>query len=488
MSGKLISKLHEELFLCYTISKSTPGKGLSSKERQSMNYKINIALPKDVRKIIQQIEEAGFEAYAVGGCVRDSLLSRTPDDWDITTSAKPEQIKAIFRRTIDTGIAHGTVTVMQNHVGYEVTTYRIDGEYEDSRHPKEVVFTKSLREDLRRRDFTINALAYNDRIGLVDEFHGLEDLEGKMIRAVGNPVERFEEDALRMMRAVRFSAQLGYEIEEKTKEAIGALAGTLSHISAERIQTELVKLVRSPHPEKMRDLYELGITAVIMPEFDAIMETTQHNPHHKYTVGEHTIHGMMAIKAHKDLRLAMLFHDFGKALCKTTDENGIDHFHGHAAQSEALCKKILKRLKFDNDTIHLVSALVYYHDYRVEAGKKYVRRAVNRVGEQVFPLLLKVQQADLDAQSDYKKEEKQQRLDAVTALYEEIMADRECVSLRTLAVSGRNLIQWGMKPGREIGKMLDRLLEEVLENPQNNQKEKLHDYYLKYLPEITDKK
>lgn len=453
-----------------------------------MNHTIKIALPEDVRKIIHTIEEAGFEAYAVGGCIRDSLLNRTPDDWDITTSAKPEQVKALFKRTIDTGIAHGTVTVMQNRVGYEVTTYRIDGEYEDSRHPKEVVFTRSLKEDLRRRDFTINALAYNDRIGLVDEFHGMEDLEQKIIRAVGNPTERFEEDALRIMRAVRFSAQLGYEIEEGTKEAIGALAGNLTHISAERIQVELVKLVKSPHPEKMRDLYELGITAVIMPEFDAVMETTQHNPHHKYTVGEHTIHGMMAVEADKDLRLAMLFHDFGKALCKTTDEAGIDHFHGHATQSEALCKKILRRLKFDNDTIHLVSALVFYHDYRVEAGRKYVRRAINRVGENVFPLLLKVQQADLDAQSDYKKEEKQQRLDAVKALYEEILQNQECVSLHTLAVKGGDLIAWGMKPGKEIGEMLAKLLETVLENPQNNDKEKLHGYYLKYLDEITAKK
>lgn len=445
-----------------------------------MNRTVNIILPEDVKKIINKIEEAGFEAYAVGGCVRDSLLSRTPDDWDITTSARPEQIKALFKRTIDTGIAHGTVTVMQNHVGYEVTTYRIDGEYEDSRHPREVTFTASLTEDLRRRDFTINAMAYNDRVGIVDEFHGMEDLKNKVIRAVGNPLERFEEDALRIMRAVRFSAQLGYEIEEGTKEAIRALVGNLTHISAERIQVELVKLIKSPHPEKMRDLYRLGITKVVMPEFDAVMKTGQNNPHHKYTVGEHTIYGMMAIEADKDLRLAMLFHDFGKPLCKTTDDDGIDHFHGHAAESEELCKKILRRLKFDNDTIRLVSQLVFYHDYRVESGKKYVRRAVNKIGEEVFPKLLKVKQADLDAQSDYQKKEKQRRLDEVSALYEEIIRDEECVSLRTLAVRGGDLIAWGMKPGKEIGEMLGKLLDEVLENPENNEKEKLYAYYLKY--------
>lgn len=476
--------------ICYTKKVNADKEGLTGSSRRIRNMKkeIKICLPEDVKKIINKIEEAGFEAYAVGGCVRDSLLCRTPDDWDITTSAKPEQVKALFKRTIDTGIAHGTVTVMQNHVGYEVTTYRIDGEYEDSRHPKEVVFTKSLTEDLRRRDFTINAMAYNDRIGLVDEFHGIEDLENKVIRAVGNPTERFEEDALRIMRAVRFSAQLGYEIEENTGKAIKALSANLAQISAERIQVELVKLVKSPHPEKMRDLYELGITAVIMPEFDAVMETGQNNPHHKYTVGEHTIRGMMAIEAEKDLRLAMLFHDFGKPLCKTTDETGVDHFHGHAARSEELCKQILRRLKFDNDTIRMVSRLVFYHDYCVESAKKYVRRAVNRIGEDVFPKLLKVKQADLDAQSDYRKEEKQQRLDAVAALYEEILKDEECVSLKTLAVKGGDLISWGMKPGKEIGEMLAKLLEEVLEDPGNNEKEKLHTYYLKYLEEGTGKK
>jgi len=449
-----------------------------------MDHSIKITLPEDVRKIIETIEEAGYEAYAVGGCIRDSLLNRRPDDWDITTSAKPWQVKELFHKTIDTGIEHGTVTVMMHRVGYEVTTYRIDGEYEDSRHPKEVIFTSDLVEDLRRRDFTINAMAYNDRSGIVDEFHGMEDLEKKIIRAVGNPIERFEEDALRIMRAVRFSAQLGYEIDAGTKDAIMALAENLTHISAERIQVELVKLLKSPHPEKMRDLYETGITAVIMPEFDAVMKTEQNNPHHKFSVGEHTIHGMMAIEADKNLRLAMLFHDFGKPLCKTTDEEGIDHFHGHGARSEELCKDILKRLKFDNDTIRLVSCLVLNHDYYVEPAKKYVRRAINRIGEDVFPLLLKVKQADLEAQSDYQKEEKQQNLDEITGLYQEILKDRECVSLRSLAVKGADLIAWGMKPGKEMGEMLARLLEEVLDNPENNQKDKLYSCYLNYQEEL----
>ena len=241
---------------------------------------MHISLPEKVENIISTIEANGFEAYAVGGCVRDSILGRIPDDWDITTSASPQQVKALFRHTIDTGIQHGTVTVMLRREGFEVTTYRIDGEYEDSRHPKEVTFTSNLREDLKRRDFTINAMAYNNRTGLVDAFGGLEDMERKLIRCVGESQERFEEDALRMMRAVRFSAQLGYAIEEGTEQAIQKMAGNLGHISAERIQTELVKLLVSPHPDYLRICYETGITKVILPEFDRCMETAQNHPHH----------------------------------------------------------------------------------------------------------------------------------------------------------------------------------------------------------------
>ena len=299
---------------------------------------MTIQLPEDVKKIIEIIEKAGYEAYAVGGCVRDSLLLRNPNDWDITTSAKPEKVKELFKKTIDTGIEHGTVTVMMHHVGYEVTTYRIDGEYEDARHPKNVTFTSNLIEDLKRRDFTINAMAYNDRSGIVDAFDGISDLEKGIIRAVGNPRERFDEDALRMMRAVRFSAQLGYSIEEDTKKAIQELSINLQKISAERIQVELVKLVSSDHPEKMRDLYETGITAVILPEFDKAMVTAQNNPHHCYTVGEHIIQSMAASDADKNIRLAMLYHDIGKPACLTTDEKGIDHFYGHPEVSGQICK------------------------------------------------------------------------------------------------------------------------------------------------------
>lgn len=442
---------------------------------------MTIQLPEDVKKIIEIIEKAGYEAYAVGGCVRDSLLLRNPNDWDITTSAKPEKVKELFKKTIDTGIEHGTVTVMMHHVGYEVTTYRIDGEYEDARHPKNVTFTSNLIEDLKRRDFTINAMAYNDRSGIVDAFDGISDLEKGIIRAVGNPRERFDEDALRMMRAVRFSAQLGYSIEEDTKKAIQELSINLQKISAERIQVELVKLVSSDHPEKMRDLYETGITAVILPEFDKAMVTAQNNPHHCYTVGEHIIQSMAASDADKNIRLAMLYHDIGKPACLTTDEKGIDHFYGHPEVSGQICKASLRKLKFDNDTIHTVVQLVTHHDYRILPEKKYVRRAMNRIGKDIFPLLLKVKQADLHAQSTYQREEKQEKLDEICALYKEIVQENECVDLKGLAVTGSDLIVWGMKPGRELGEMLSQLLAIVIDDPGKNRKEALKEIFLELL-------
>lgn len=442
---------------------------------------MTIQLPEDVKKIIEIIEKAGYEAYAVGGCVRDSMLLRNPNDWDITTSAKPEKVKELFKKTIDTGIEHGTVTVMMHHVGYEVTTYRIDGEYEDARHPKNVTFTSNLIEDLKRRDFTINAMAYNDRSGIVDAFDGISDLEKGIIRAVGNPRERFDEDALRMMRAVRFSAQLGYSIEEDTKKAIQELSINLQKISAERIQVELVKLVSSDHPEKMRDLYETGITAVILPEFDKAMVTAQNNPHHCYTVGEHIIQSMVASDADKNIRLAMLYHDIGKPACLTTDEKGIDHFYGHPEVSGQICKASLRKLKFDNDTIHTVVQLVTHHDYQILPEKKYVRRAMNRIGKDIFPLLLKVKQADLHAQSTYQREEKQEKLDEICALYKEIVQENECVDLKGLAVTGSDLIAWGMKPGRELGEMLSQLLAIVIDDPGKNQKEALKEIFLELL-------
>lgn len=432
---------------------------------------MNIQLPEKVSEIINCLRSHNFEAYAVGGCVRDSLLGRTPSDWDITTSATPEEVKSLFSHTVDTGIQHGTVTVMLGHEGFEVTTYRIDGEYEDARHPKEVAFTLSLREDLKRRDFTINAMAYNEESGLVDLFGGAQDLERGVIRCVGDPGERFREDALRMFRAVRFAAQLGFSVEKNTAGAISELAGSLARISAERIQTELVKLLVSPHPEEMRQIYELGISDVVLPEFSVMMETPQNNPHHMYSVGEHTIKALQLIPEDKVLRLTMLLHDVAKPPCRITDRKGIDHFPGHPKRGAQMAEKILKRLKFDNDTIRRVTALVLIHDNQPPANPVSIRKALVKDGLDQYPALFLVKRADIGAQSNHLRESKLKYVDAYEAVYNQIMENGDCLSLKELAVTGADLISTGMKPGKELGDVLERMLQDVLENPEWNKKE-----------------
>lgn len=434
---------------------------------------MHILLPEKVKYIIQILRQNGYEAYAVGGCVRDSVLGRVPDDWDITTSATPLETKALFSRTFDTGIEHGTITVLIDKDAFEVTTYRVDGTYEDSRHPKQVMFTRNLREDLLRRDFTINAMAYNDEEGLVDIFGGLEDLKNQMIRCVGNAKERFSEDALRILRAVRFAAQLGFTIDEETQGGIRELALNLKNISAERIQVELIKMLTSPNPGMIYMAYELGITKVILPEFDEMMHTEQETKHHMYSVGEHTIKAMECIRADKVLRLTMLLHDIAKPIVKTMDEAGTAHFKKHDMKGAEMSKEILKRLKFDNDTLGKVVKLVQYHDYRMPAEPKNVRRAMHKISEELFPLYLEVRMADTLAQSLHKREEKVQNIQDIKLCYEEVLKNKECVSLKTLAVTGSDLIANGMQPGKEIGIVLEQLLEMVIEEPSCNTKEKL---------------
>ena len=429
---------------------------------------VTIILPDKVKWIIGTLIGAGYEAYAVGGCIRDSILGRTPGDWDITTSASPFQVKELFLRTVDTGIQHGTVTVMEGKEGFEVTTYRIDGEYDDFRHPREVTFTSSLEEDLKRRDFTINAMAYNEEDGLIDIFGGIRDIEGKIIRCVGDPKERFTEDALRMMRAVRFAAQLGFAIEKGTKAAIASLAPNLAGISAERIQAELVKLLVSSHPEEMRTVYETGMSRVFLPEFDDMMETPQNNRYHCYPVGEHAIVAMQNIRADKILRLTMLLHDVAKPVCKNVDKDGIYHFYGHAEAGAKMAKGILRRLKFDNHTITRVCALILWHDNMPALQEAPVRRAVHRVGLEQYPALFEVQRADTMAKSGYWRREKLDAIGAYEQIYREVMEKHQCLTVEGLAVDGRDLIALGMKPGREIGEMLQFLLEHVLEHPQDN--------------------
>ena len=434
---------------------------------------MRIELPDHVKFILDTLKRNGYEGYAVGGCVRDALLGRVPQDWDITTNAKPLQVKDLFRRTIDTGLQHGTVTIMLDHIGYEVTTYRIDGEYEDGRHPKEVSFTGSLSEDLKRRDFTINAMAYNETEGLVDLFGGREDLEKGVIRCVGAPRERFTEDALRMMRAIRFSAQLGFEIEKQTMDAIRGLADTIQKISAERIQTELLKTLTSAYPQTVRLFYETGLSSHFLPELDRMMETGQNNPHHCYSVGEHTLHSLSEVPKDKVLRLTMLLHDVAKPGCKTTDEAGIDHFHGHPTQGAEIAKKVLRRLKLDNETIARVTQLIRWHDDNPPLSEQNVRRAICRVGTAQYPDIFAVKRADIRAQSNYKKVEKLRYVDDYEAVYKQILEKNQCLSIKELAIDGSDLLAAGVPQGKAIGEKLQGLLELVLEQPERNTREYL---------------
>ncbi|MDO4322865.1 MAG: CCA tRNA nucleotidyltransferase [Lachnospiraceae bacterium] len=432
-----------------------------------------IEIPEKAEQILQTLHRNGFEAYVVGGCVRDSILGRQPEDWDVTTSASPEQVKELFERTIDTGIEHGTVTVLMGKEGFEVTTYRIDGAYEDCRHPKEVVFTSNLTEDLKRRDFTINAMAYSHESGLVDEFGGMQDLKDHVIRCVGAARERFSEDALRMMRAVRFAAQLGFKLDEEVRDAIREMADALDCISAERIQTELVKLLVSPNPHWFRLAYECGITSVIMPEFDRIMVQRQNNPHHAYTTGEHTLIALQNIPADKVLRLTMLFHDMGKPEVFMTDENGRDHFKGHAAYSEKIAARIMKNLKFDNDTTRTVCNLIRNHSWYPQLTGKDVRFCAYRIGPELFESFLKVKHADIMAHHPNVVQQKLDYLKEVEHIWKDIQLHSDCLSLKELRLGGRDLIEDGMKPGPEVGEILNRLLMEVLEYPEKNDREYL---------------
>ncbi len=433
-------------------------------------------LPEYVAILLEMLEKEGHEAYTVGGCVRDSLLGRTPQDWDITTSASPEEVKRLFPRTVDTGIQHGTVTVLTRGGACEVTTYRVDGAYRDGRHPEKVQFTHRLEEDLKRRDFTINAMAYHPERGLVDLFGGRADLDNHVIRCVGEPEDRFAEDALRILRAIRFSAQLGFSIENATWKAVEKLRENLRLVSHERIQVELVKLLISDHPQQFRLLYEAGITHFLVPDFDVCMETTQNNPYHCYSVGEHTLVMLPLVPPDKVLRLSVLFHDLGKPQTQVADANGIEHFPGHGLVSEKIAEAFLKEYRFDNDTIKKVCHLIHYHDYPFRPDAYTVRKALSKVGQPLFLPLLCLMEADTLGKSTFTRQDRLDDLKTIHRIYERILARGECFSLKDLAITGRDLLDLGFSPGPELGKLLNELLERVLEHPEWNSRETLSKY------------
>ena len=442
-----------------------------------MEKTLSISLPAGAEYILNTLHQAGFEAYIVGGCVRDSLLGRTPGDWDITTSARPQEVKKLFRRTVDTGLQHGTVTVMQKKEAYEVTTYRSDGFYSDGRHPDSVSFVSSLKEDLARRDFTINALAYNAREGVVDLCGGLADLEAKTIRAVGDPRSRFTEDALRMLRAVRFSAQLGFEIETETFDAIRPLATRLALVSKERIRDEINKLLLSDHPEYFEKLSICGITAVIMPRFDEMLATAQHSKYHLYDVGHHTLKVMAAIPRKLPLRLAALLHDTGKVPARATDTAGEDHFKGHTLLSAVYAEEFLKEYRYDNKTAQYVTRLIRVHDIRIPPTAPQVRRLINHMGPDLMPDYLSFMEADSQGKSPLSRQEFAPFYRALLESYEAVTRAGDPVQMKELAVTGADLIAAGVKPGPAMGDLLHRMMEDVLRDPAHNSKEYLLTQY-----------
>ena len=418
--------------------------------------------------ILGILSENGYEAYAVGGCVRDSILARNPSDWDITTSAKPGDVSRIFHRTVGTGLKHGTVTVLIGDEQFEVTTYRgTAGPSEEN--------ASDLVQDLLHRDFTINAMAYNDKSGLVDIVGGMNDLQRKVIRCVGEPDDRFDEDPLRILRAFRFAAETGFSIDRNTADRIPYFADRLRNVSGERIRDELVKILVSRNPEYWTELYKTGITAAVMPEFDLCMETPQNTPHHFYDVGTHTVKTLMAIEPDRILRLTMLMHDFGKPAMRFHDRLGRDHFNGHAEKSADIARDIMKRLRFDRETVNKVCKLIYYHDYRPEPDPKAVRKAVYLIGPELFPLYIKVQWADNCGKSLYKRKEKQERVSRVARVYEQVMAEKPCLSRKELAINGEDLRELGIR-GRETGDILESALFMVLDKPEMNDREVLLKY------------
>ena len=435
---------------------------------------MQIKLPEEVVFILHTLGKNGFEAFVVGGCVRDSLSGKEPHDWDITTSALPEEVKRCFERTIDTGIRHGTVTVRVNHQSFEVTTYRVDGEYENNRKPKQVSFTDDITLDLSRRDFTVNAMAYHPVCGLVDPFGGEEDIRRKIIRCVGDPQQRFEEDALRMLRAVRFSAQTGFSIEENTLHAIHRKHTLIANISIERIREELNKILLSDDVMKLKILYDTGILRDILPELCDCFETEQHIKYHIYDVGTHSLHVTQNVPKKLYLRWAALLHDLGKPAKKTTDEDGVDHFKGHGEVSVQLAADICRRFKMDNRSTDKILRLIKYHDREIINRKKTVKRAVLDVGEDIYLDLLDLKRGDAKGQNLVWSAPRLGHYDELERIYYECKAEQEAFSLRDLAVSGNDIKNMGFQ-GKEIGLILSHLLLYILDNPEDNRLDTIHE-------------
>ena len=436
---------------------------------------MTINIPENPRFLMELLMYAGYEAYVVGGCVRDSFIGKTPHDWDICTNALPEQMYNVFRNmhVIDTGLQHGTLTVMLDKEAYEITTYRKDGDYSDHRHPDSVEFVGNLAEDLSRRDFTVNAMAADVDGNIVDLFDGESDLKNGILRCVGNPDERFQEDALRILRALRFVSRFGFVVDNKTEKTMLKNKGLLREVSAERVAKELSEILMGDNCIlPLRSCYE--ILAVWIPEITLTVNFWQYNQHHYLDVWGHTITAIANSPKDLYIRLALLYHDLGKPKCFSVDD-GVGHFYGHAEVSKEIAEKSLRNLKFDNRTIGVVTQLVEAHDRTIEPRKPVIRRCLNKIGLEQFFRLLDVKEADYAAQSQLygdrlHKAEILQMTDEIIAAQ---MQQKDCFTLKDLAVNGNDLIQLGYKPGKKIGTVLNQLLEMVINDKIANDKAQL---------------
>ena len=435
---------------------------------------MKIQLPFTVKMIIEKLESKGYDAYAVGGCVRDTVMGKCPSDWDICTSALPCETLDVLKKDniIKNGIKHGTVTVRFDGQNYEITTFRTDGSYLDNRRPSNVTFVSSLREDLSRRDFTINAMAYNDRDGLTDYFSGAADIEKKLVRCVGEPDKRFNEDALRILRALRFSSVLGFDIDKKTSEAIHKNAELLKNISFERIMSEFVKILMGKNVESVLLGYS-DVISVFIPEIIPMIGFEQKNPHHVYDVWTHTVKTVAAVKNEKTLRLAALLHDFGKPQKFTVDENGVGHFKGHPKVSAEMAKNILTRLKADNKTKNDTVKLIELHDVRISPEPKYVRRLAAKIGEELYPSLIELKRADSLAQNPDMRSQKLEYADKLQRIFNEEVSRGAVFSMKSLALNGNDIINFGITDGVEIGRCLKYLYMLVINGEAENTKQAL---------------
>lgn len=449
---------------------------------------ISIYVPSDVKTIITELEKSGFTAYIVGGCVRDAIMGKTPHDYDICTSALPEDMMNVFkhRNIIETGLQHGTITVKGNDDFYEVTTYRIDGEYTDGRHPDGVTFVDNIEADLARRDFTINAMAYNPRTGFIDPFNGVEDIKNKTIRCVGNPDKRFQEDALRIMRAVRFSSVCDFSIEQNTKKAMLRNKDLLTAVSAERKTSEFCKMLTYANFDLLNTYKD--IFATFIPELKNTFYFNQNNWHHKYDVYEHMMHSVACAPNDLIIRLALFFHDIGKPSVYTEDAKGIGHFYGHPAVSEEMSDVIMRRMKFDTHTLKSVKELVLHHDVEPSVSLKFTRKTLNQLGEEQLRRLIVVERCDKLAQTENIHSVKTlHNLEILEKNIDIVLSEKQCFSIRDLAINGNDLKNMGIQEGVLIGKTLNHLLDKVMENPENNKKEILEDFAKKYTENIYER-